>query len=303
MLQRFWKPWFVYRPTGLLRRAMVGLKSRGEGFQTLSTAWGMDLLADPHRAIGHSILTTGLYELAVSEAVARLVSPGDTVIDAGANIGYMTLLAGVAAGPQGRVLSFEPHPELFKILQNNVDAARARHAMSTIELHNDALGETAGTAALVLPADFSANDGIAHVALPGETAERTVEIRVSVLDDILGSATANVMKMDVEGYEAHVLRGARRALAERRIRHIIFEDHDVAHSEVVAILRAAGYRLYSLGWTMRGLRLAAIETGSLAHSYEAPNFIATIAPDDVERRLQPRGWQVLSSRLLRRHAG
>ncbi len=47
----------------------------------------------------------------MSEVLARLIDPGDTVVDAGANVGYMTVLAAAAAGPTGRVVAFEPHPE------------------------------------------------------------------------------------------------------------------------------------------------------------------------------------------------
>ena len=81
------------------------------------------MIVDPTRAIGRSIVTTGLFDLAVSELLARLIDPGDIVVDAGANVGYMTVLAATAAGRSGRVLAFEPHPELFAVLCQNAGYA------------------------------------------------------------------------------------------------------------------------------------------------------------------------------------
>src|SRR5512138_2207904 len=126
VLNRLWRPWYVYQPAQLLRRAAAALpRSSSPGYVPLATSWGGRIVADPGRAIGRSLLTTRVFDLAVSEAMARLISPGDTVIDAGANVGYMTVLAAMAAGAKGRVLAFEPHSELFAILQANIAAARA----------------------------------------------------------------------------------------------------------------------------------------------------------------------------------
>ena len=74
------------------------MKAPRSGYTPLPVAWGISVIADPAKMIGRSLFTTGIYDLAVSEVLARLIEPGDTVVDAGANVGYMTLLAGVAAG-------------------------------------------------------------------------------------------------------------------------------------------------------------------------------------------------------------
>ena len=66
--------------------------------EALGDELGDGVLADSTKTIGQSIRTTGLYDLAVSEVLARLIDPGDTVVDAGANVGYMTVLAAAAAG-------------------------------------------------------------------------------------------------------------------------------------------------------------------------------------------------------------
>ncbi len=299
MLQRLWKPWFVYRPAQLVRRALARLRPYPRGLAPLRTSWGADILADTTRTIGRSIITTGLYDLAVSEALFRLISPGDTVVDAGANVGYMTVLAGVAAGPGGKVLSFEPHPDLFAVLEQNVAAARERWSVAVVETHQAALGERPGTADLHMPPDFETNDGIARIGSEPPPGSRSLVVRVAPLDEMLGSGTVGVLKLDVEGFEPQVLRGAERALIGRRIKHVVFEDYSVADSEVVRILGSAGYRLFSLGWSIRGLRVDSIERGNLATRYEAPSFIATLEPDEVLAHCRRKGWLALSRRTRR----
>jgi len=301
VLRRLWKPWFVYRPRQLVRRMTLGPEV--PGWQALATSWGGLLLADPTKTIGRSIRTTGLYDLAVSEVLARLIDPGDTVVDAGANVGYMTVLAAAAAGPTGRVVAFEPHPDLFAVLRQNVEMTAGRLPSATVDLHNAALGEAAGTAQLVLPHYFSSNDGVGSLATVPTAGSNAIPVSVAILDEALGEARVGLMKLDVEGFELHVLHGGRQALDSGRIVHIVFEDHDVERSQVVRLLQSAGYQVFAVGWRMRGLVVAPVECGLLAKDYEAPSFIATLRPDVVHERCATAGWKVLAPRFDRAEAG
>lgn len=300
-LQRIWKPWFLYRPSQILARTIKG-GAPGRPGERLGTAWGMTLHVDPARDIGRSIVTTGVFDLAVSEVLARLVVPGARMIDAGANAGYMTLLGSVAAGPSGRVVAFEPHPDLFRMLERNVTEAPGAARLAPATLHNAALGGRDGEAQLLLPPDFASNDGVARIVTDAAASDRTVTVRVRRLDDVLEGAAADVLKLDVEGHEPQVLAGASGTLQARRLTHIVFEDHDVARSEAVRMLRDAGYQLFALGWSMRRLRLAPLGAGVLSHAYEAPSFVATIDPEAVLRRCQAPGWRVLRPWLGRPYA-
>lgn len=306
MLQRLAKPWFLYRPDRLLRRVAAALAPPKAGYAELRTSWGVPVIADPARTIGRSILTTGIYDLAVSEALVRLISPGDTVVDAGANIGYMTILASVAAAPAGKVISFEPHPGLFEIARRNVATAREHLLVAEVDLRETALAARTGPARLELPVGFESNDGTARLHHPSSPDGGGIPVELETFDGVLAYHDIAVLKLDVEGSEAQVLQGARRALAKQRIRHVLFEDHDIARSEVAGALRAFGYRLFSLGWSVRGLRVQPVELGSLARSYEAPSFIATVDPQQVSVRCSPDGWRVLGRHLTdhcRRSAG
>ena len=288
-----WKPWFVYRPRQIIKRTFSEVGTASMGFTPVATSWGGRVIVDPTRTIGRSIVTTGLFDLAVSETLARLIDAGDTVVDAGANVGYMTVLAATAAGRAGRVLAFEPHPELFAVLERN--AAYAHRFGCAVETRQVALGDTDGLASLQVPASFAGNDGLATL-VDGQSAARSIPVTVERLDDIV-DGPVSVMKLDVEGFEAPVLRGAHRLLTGHRLRHIVFEEHDVQRSEVVRMLKDAGYHLFALGWRMTGLMLQPIEHGRAAMPYDAPSFLATTAPEEVIARTARRGWKVLNARF------
>jgi FkbM family methyltransferase len=299
VFRRVWKPWFVYRPSQLARRLAVAVFQPRPGYRPLQVAWGATVEADPSKVIGRAIVTTGVYDLAVTEVIARLARLGDTVIDAGANVGYMTVLAGIAVGPAGRVIGYEPHPELFEVYRRNVEACRASLPFANAQIHNAALGAMEGQVPLVSGEGYNSNDGVSRVGLPSDT-ETGLTVEMTTLDAALGDRAAGVLKLDVEGYEPEVLRGTTRALVERRIRHVLFEDHHPpGKSETVALLKGAGYRLYSIGWAMRGPILAQIEEGRLAYSYEAPSYLATLAPDEAVDRCSTRGWLAFRHRLGR----
>ena len=300
MLNRLWKPSFIYRPSQAVQRDACEWHRPIDGYHPLPVAWGLDVIADPSKTIGHSIWTTGIYDLAVSEVVARLVQPGDAVIDAGANVGYMTLLARVGASPDGRVIAFEPHPDLFQVALENVAASARKFELAAVDLRNQALGETSGPADLIVPGGFEKNDGLARIGVPQGRDQLTIPVEVTTLDEVVGSDVIAVLKLDVEGHEFPILKGGQQVLAGGQIRHIVFENHAGTDDGPVALLQTHGYTVFSIGWTMRGLRLTPLEGGSLAVSYEAPSCLATLQPVEALASCGEKGWLTLSRGLLRR---
>ncbi|MDM0116947.1 FkbM family methyltransferase [Variovorax sp. J22R133] len=297
MLTRLWKPWFVHRPVQIGQRLYASLVPPTSGYKPLRTSWGATITADPTKTIGRNIVMTGLYDISVSEVLARLITPGATVIDAGANIGYMTTLAAMAAGAGGKVLSFEPHPELVKILRANVAAATLTGTSAKVEVYQSALGDEPGMGELALPEGFDGNDGIATMLSDVKSPVPKIRVRVQTLDEVLGEQSAEVLKLDVEGFEYHVLKGAEQALTSRRIRHVVFEEHDWKNSSVVRLLRETGYEVFSLGWTVKGLSLAPFNCVTGARPWESPSFVATIDPENMLRQCASDGWRVLRKNL------
>ena len=123
---------------------------------------------------------------------------------------------------------------------------------------------------------------------------------VETIDQVVGTEQIAVMKLDVEGSERRVLEGAAKALSSGRITHVVFEDHAGPDSEVVRLLLSEGYEIFSIGWTLRGPRLSRRAGECLATAYEAPSYIASLAPDDVRDRCRSAGWMTLRASFSRR---
>lgn len=300
MLKRLWKPWFVHRPTQIVRRAWLGVFPPDKGYRPVRTSWGASLFVDPSRTIGRNIASTGLFDIAVSELLARLIKPGATVYDVGANVGHMSLLSAFAAGPQGEVHAFEPHPDLIKYLRSNVEGGQGMAHRAPVKTHQLALGAQVGSAQLYMSDYFDRNDGVASLVGTGPS----VEVRVDTLDDFVKKGRVDVMKVDVEGFEYEVFRGGQSVLAEHRITHILFEEHGYEDGRVFGLLREFGYRIFSIGWTISNLKVLPVEQGVAHASYETPNFIATVAPGELAECCRERGWKVLRRNLgqVRREA-
>src|SRR5690606_5085565 len=99
-------------------------------------------------------------DLAVQLAIRALLRPGDTFIDVGANIGLLSLLGAHAVGARGRVIAFEPAPDMHERLRWHIDTNRLPQVLA----HRLALSEREATLALTAPAD---NPGAATLgALP-----------------------------------------------------------------------------------------------------------------------------------------
>lgn len=137
----------------------------------------------------------------------RIIRPGMTVLDVGGNIGVYTVLLSRLVGPAGRVISFEPDPDLFASLQANC----ARNGCTNVELHNLALGRRQDR--LVLRR-LILNSGDNTLGRAGSRHFRSeVEIGVAALDEFLPALRPDLVKIDVQGWELEVLRGMARLLA------------------------------------------------------------------------------------------
>lgn len=148
----------------------------------------------------------GLAEFDDMAFVAHVLRPGELFADVGANIGAYTLMAAACGG--AKVVAFEPAERAARYLTDNValNGLQAR-----VEICRKAVGATPGTIALT-----AGMGEINHVLLTDETAE-TVQVDVVTLDGFFaGREPPAVVKIDVEGFETEVMRGAARLLAARQ---------------------------------------------------------------------------------------
>jgi FkbM family methyltransferase len=287
------KPHYVFHPVRAMRRARYSGPSADGRLEVAQLPWGLPLQVHAHEAIGYTILTTGVFDPCVSETMHRLIDPGDLVVDVGANVGYLTSLAAARAGTAGSVISFEPHPEVFGLLEANVGRWSAAEA-APVETHQVALSDRDGTAQLNAGPRFHANMGLASLSEPGTATvdDHLVAVAVQRLDEVIGDRSIGLLKIDVEGHEPEVLRGAVELLQSGRIRDLIFEDHDPYPDASTELVEKAGYRLLALSNDLFGVTVQGpTERGEMS-AWPGPSYLATKDPERALARLRPRGWQI-----------
>lgn len=287
-MRSLWKPWYVARPRQLARRLGQLVSAPPTGLVSVTLPWGVTVRVNPAETIGRAVWTTGVYDLAVCEALWRLLPAAGAAVDAGANVGVLTTLLAAKAGPAGRVEAFEPHPLLAERLRENVGP------LPRVTVHELALSDRVGVARFVTPPDFATNEGVGRLA-DGDPGDG-FDVPTATLDGLFPGDRFDVLKLDVEGHEAAALRGAHGVMARGAIRHVVFEDHAIATSTAVGILHATGYTLMQLGWALRGPVTAPLSAPRLCRSYEAPSYLATLDPAGAAALLAPRGWRVYDRR-------
>jgi FkbM family methyltransferase len=294
----FSEPHYRHNPRWLLTRIRRSLRPEQPGLKTVTLPWGVELRVNPDEFIGASIWATGVHDIAVSEALWRLVDDGDTAVDAGANIGYMTSIMAVRAGPRGRVLAFEPHPVLFQQLRHNAALLSAHESICKPELYQVGLSDRGGRALLVTDREWDRHQGLAHIDHSVHTGEHerptgtATEVELERLDDIVGDQPISVLKVDVEGHEAEVLRGASRLFDTQRVKTVIYEERSGIRGASHQILSDAGYTVLQLDSNLAGPLVTKWRTKRIR---PAPDFLATLAPDEIERRFKTPGWQLFKS--------
>jgi len=289
------KPHYLYRPRQVLRRLAFRPGAWTPSQTTVATLpWGAELECWPADGLGSAILRTGIYDLLATEALFRLTEPGDVVVDVGANVGHMTSALSRAAGPRGRAIAFEPHPDVHVVLHRNVARWRANGRMASVQLHASAASDEAGTVTLASDADFAANRGTSHIVQEGgEATDQGSRYHVTAvrMDEAVADAVG-VLKLDCEGHERAALAGATRLLERGMIRDVVFEEFDAYPTPVTDLLEAAGLEIIGLGQRLTGPRtLAAGATNS--RQWDPPVMVASRDASRVRRLMGDRGWRAL----------
>lgn len=169
---------------------------------------GGDMIFTPH------LIRIGVNEPHNSRILCSLVGPGSVVVDIGANVGYFTILSAWRAWPDGRVWAFEPNPNSYRLLADNITA---NGFPAIVERRQLALSDSSGAAALHVFPGYEATATIRDVPdafidlTRRETGREPHRIDVATVrldDEMAGVPEVHVMKIDAEGHEPAVLRGA-----------------------------------------------------------------------------------------------
>ncbi len=292
------RPYYLFRPAQLLVRLRARSPDDGSP-HAVRTAWGSQLYCWPD-SLGLAVARNGVYDLVVAETLARLADPGETVVDAGANIGLMTNLLAHAVGAGGRVVSFEPHPLIQQTLARNVELL-SKEGLDVVELRRAAVSSSRGTLPLTIdPETFAYNKGTASLQANGVGGSST-DVPTLRLDDELSGAVG-VLKLDVEMHEREALEGAGSLLAHRMIRDIVFEEHEPPPTPVTELLESHGYTILGVRQGLAGPIVSAPGEAYRRQMWDPPALLASVDPERARRRLKRRGWLCLK-RGLGRHGG
>ena len=272
-------PPYFFQPLQVLKRLRLKYLWQSKHEAVVTLPWGLSIKINPHEAVGYEIAAQGLYESEVTETLWRLTDPGDLAIDAGANIGYTTSILGVRVGPNGRVHSFEPHPQVFESLKKNVEMWKRDRRCGSFLLHEAALGKETGKALLHTNDWYRTNRGTAWSSEKMETGPglQVCEVPIRNLDSVLGmDETIGILKMDVQGHELDVLQGMSGLLQRRAVRDIVFEEERAFPALTHKYLKSYGYSILGLQGSFVGVRgLPDAQPRSDPEWGPVPNYLVT----------------------------
>jgi FkbM family methyltransferase len=163
----------------------------------------------------------GTYEAGTLSIMKNCLRPNDTFLDVGANIGLMSLYASFLVGDKGKIYSFEPEPKIFSIFLQNISLNQRENIIPL----NIALGESKGEGNLYLNPDFGC--GSTSLIEPKyKSSQNCIKTQIESMDEVISIykiSGIKMVKIDTEGYEALILKGAEKLLKSSKAPVLCFE--------------------------------------------------------------------------------
>lgn len=211
----------------------------------------------------------GAFRPEISKLLNRILRPGHTAIDIGANIGMHSVIMANRVGPTGRVVSFEPDPHPFRRLNANLRL----NGFTQVETHRKALSAKPGKATFFLHDDAIGN--YANASLHAENIGHqtpSVEIDVLTLDSFVADAgmqRLDVIKLLAQGEEWNILQGGRATIA--KFRPFIFFLYEPAFwarqgrslPDATKFFAELGYTVYAVEFGPRRVVTGDIDKGQV----------------------------------------
>jgi FkbM family methyltransferase len=201
---------------------------------------GIKLIARPIDGNGRLISYFGTKFDPIFDFLKKSLRPGMVYVDVGANIGSHAINAARVVGEKGRVFAFEADPETYRILQKNIDL----NQLGNIILRQTCVSDNSGSVT------FYKHKDSAKSSIVDRGEKTSVVLPADRLDNLVQSDTRiDILKIDVEGAELNVLRGAQQIFEERPPSIVIIEVFDVRDGTdksqgIREILEAYGYSFY-----------------------------------------------------------
>lgn len=216
------EPRLISGPVEVRFREHHGMYGAYVGNETMlvHTQWGGRLrIPSNDLSVGPILVTDGIYEPGLTRFLIGALGPGSTYVDAGANLGVFTVLAGLLVGATGRVVAIEANPELAQVVETNI---AMNYVFDRASVRQIAISNESGSATLIQTGNFLGESSIipADRDYRGELTAYEVETRT--LDDILSDiGEIDVLKIDIEGYEPEAFEGGTDVLS--RTTWVVFE--------------------------------------------------------------------------------
>ena len=228
---------------------------------------GLEWELDISCLVQRSVYYLGGYEVHESAWLRRTVRPDWICMDVGANFGYFSvLLGGMTAGGGGRVIAFEPSPDLHRKLLRNLELNGFTHVVT----EERALSDREGRLRFVIADDD--NQGLGHLQQQGEEGGRVIEVRTESLDQYArreGIDRLDFVKVDIEGAECQWFDGARETIAALRPAMLVELNPGAllragcSGDALLQRLHAMGYE----GYMIRGRNLRRVRDASVIAEY------------------------------------
>jgi FkbM family methyltransferase len=227
-------------------RGLAGLPDKGV-FSRRGITYDLDLA----QGIDFAIYLGGMFERTTAVALAGLAKSSSLVLDIGANIGAHTLLLASLVGPNGRVMAFEPTDFAFRKLRRNLDLnPQLASRVETLRCFLTASDGSSVPRAIYSSWPLAVETGLHPKHLGREM--QTDQAQARSLDSVLTDRRVQLVKLDVDGFECDVLRGATAMLRDARPVFVMelapysLEERGSSLEELLSYFVPNGYSFYTL---------------------------------------------------------
>jgi len=203
-----------YFPTNYFARKAV----RNMTGDVKADVQGFKMIVPVEQDHGMVLYLKGIYEPAVTKFVKKFLHSGQTFVDVGACLGYYSLLASQIVGPKGRVLAFEPNEQNLIYLYRNVFFNNNKN----IRIRCAAASDKMGLANLNISEHHIGCHSLLHSKLSGHK-DKVQLVPTIPIDKCIDRI--DMIKIDVEGWEYHVLKGMESFFAKNDNSIIVFMEH------------------------------------------------------------------------------
>lgn len=181
----------------------------------------------------------GLFEYVEMMFVLNYLDKEDVFVDVGANIGDYSILSAKCCG--ANAIAFEPMPNVYDFMKRQIEL---NDINDKVQMYQMGLSNEKGVL------KFTNEDAVSHAVLDNKMEPNLIEVPVGTLDDVLDSRPINIVKIDVEGLEYHVLQGAKKSIMQSECNVVMAEcnglcsRYNINENDIINLLSECGFAPY-----------------------------------------------------------